>query len=124
MIRRVRRTNPYRRWLVWRKAGELASQVYTVTKRFPLEERSSLIAKMRRASLSISRNIVAGSAHASKREKRRCYQQARVSLAELGSYLDVSHSRLRYLDRERFQRLAVLRRDVGRLLKALVHFVP
>ena len=119
-MRTVKRSNPYRRWLVWRKADALASQVYTVTRRFPLEERSSLIAKMRRASLSISRNIVAGSAHASKREKRRCYQQAQVSLAELGSYLDMSHSR----HRDQFQRLAVLRRDVGRLLKALVHFVP
>ena len=123
-MRKVSGPNPYRRWLVWQKAKQLADEIYKVTNRFPEAERFGLIPQMRRVSLSIPTNIASGRLQTVKRKKRRCYQRAQVSLAELDSYIDVSRSRLRYLDRGHVKRLAVLQRDVGRLLKVLVHFVP
>ena len=124
MIRRVSRTNPYRQWLVWQKAKALADEIDKVTNRFPDAERFGLITQMRRASFSIPTNIVSGSLQSVKREKRRCYRRAQTSLAELDSYINVSHSQFRYIGRGHMRRLAVLQRDVDRLLKALVHFVP
>jgi len=123
-MRTVKRSNPYRRWLVWQKAKALADEIDTVTNRFPEAERFNLISQMRRASLSIPANITSGFRHSVKREKRRCYRRAQTSLAELNSYIDVSYSQFRYLDRGHLRRLAVLQRDVDRLLKVLVHFVP
>jgi four helix bundle protein len=122
--RTVNRSSPYRRWLVWQKAKALADGIDKVTNRFPDAERFGLIPQMRRASRSIPASIRSGSLRSAKREKRRCYQRAQVSLGELDAHLRASRSRLRDLDRAHVERLAVLRRDVRRLLKALVHFAP
>ncbi|MBI4003958.1 MAG: four helix bundle protein [Candidatus Omnitrophica bacterium] len=124
-MRTVKRSNPYRRWLVWQKAKALADEIHTVTNRFPDAEPFDLIPQMRRASLSIPANIASGFRHSVKREKRRCYRQAQVSLAALDAYLKMSRSPLRaVLSRIEGRRLAILQRDVDRLLKTLVHFVP
>ncbi len=116
--------NPSRRWLIWQRADELVVQIDKVTKRFPAAERSGLGLRMRRASLSIPVNILAGSLRSAKGEKRRFYETAKRSLAELDACVDVGHARLRYITREHVQQIAVLRHDVDRLLNVLVHFVP
>ena len=114
----------YRQLLVWQKADRLAYEIYRTTKRFPAEERFGLADQMRRASVSVTANIVAGYTASPKREKRRFYDSAKSSFIELEYYIDFVHSRLRYVDRARFERLSLLQRDVGRLLNVLVHFVP
>ena len=114
----------YRQLLVWQKADRLAYEIYRTTKRFPADERFGLSYQMRRASVSVTANIVAGYTASPKREKRRFYDSARSSFIELEYYIDFVHSRLRYINRVNFERLSFLRRDVGRLLNVLVHFVP
>ena len=46
---------------VWKKAMELAKEVYEITGSFPKEERFGLTSQMRRAAVSVPSNI-AGSA--------------------------------------------------------------
>jgi four helix bundle protein len=50
----------YRKLIVWQRADELAYQVYISTKDFPKEEIFGVTSQLRRASLSVSTNIVEG----------------------------------------------------------------
>ena len=110
----------YRRLLVWQRADELAYQVYQITRRFPDEEQFGLNSQMRRASVSVAANIVEGYAHSTVKERKRFYEIARASLAELEYYIDFSHLRLRYVDDREYERLLILRSEVGRLLCGFV----
>ncbi len=124
MSKRDNSPKVYRQLLVWQKADRLAYEIYRTTKRFPADERLGLSDQMRRTSVSVTANIVAGYTALPKREKRRFYDSAKSSFIELEYYIDFVHSRLRYIDRVHFERLSLLQRDVGRLLNVLVYFVP
>lgn len=58
----------YRKLIVWKKADELAYQIYRVVKKFPSSELYGLVSQMRRASFSIPTNIVEGYARKSRKE--------------------------------------------------------
>ncbi len=45
---------------VWKKAHQLALEVYKITKDFPSEEKFSLVSQMRRATVSVPANIAEG----------------------------------------------------------------
>lgn len=47
----------FRRLEVWQEAHNLALEVYKITKRFPNEEKFSLIDQVRRSGSSVSANI-------------------------------------------------------------------
>ena len=111
----------YRRLIVWQKADELAYQVYQVTKAFSDDERFGLVSQMRRASVSVAANIVEGYARSTRRERRRFYEIARSSLAELEYFIDFTHARLGYVEDEQHGLLSSLRQDVGRLLFGLLN---
>ena len=50
----------YEDLIVWKKGIELTKHVYTITKRFPDDERYGLTSQMRRAAISIPSNIAEG----------------------------------------------------------------
>ncbi len=52
----------YRELVVWQKAIELTKRIYSVTRRFPDEERFGLVSQMRRSAVSIPSNIAEGHA--------------------------------------------------------------
>ena len=52
--------NDYRDLEVWQRAMKVAKQVYTITEKFPPEERYGLTNQMRRAATSIAANIAEG----------------------------------------------------------------
>lgn len=54
---------------VWNDAKEIAKTIYTITSKFPIDERFGLTSQLRRASISISSNIAEGSARKSKKEQ-------------------------------------------------------
>ena len=105
----------YQKLTVWRKADELAYQVYIATKTFPKEEIHGLTHQLRRAALSIPTNIVEGHARQNKKEFRHFANIALGSLAETRYLLDFS-LRLKYLSAEKHAKLHDLSEEVGRLL--------
>jgi four helix bundle protein len=105
----------YRRLLVWKKADDLAFQIYSITGNFPKGEMFGLVSQMRRAAISVPANIVEGYARSSPKEKIRFYNIARGSLTELEYYLDFS-LRLGYFTEEQHAASIRLREEVGRLL--------
>jgi four helix bundle protein len=76
--------------IVWQKAHKFVLAIYTVTKKFPLNERFGLTSQIRRASVSIPANIAEGFSKRTKADKARFYNIAKGSLEEVRYYLILS----------------------------------
>ena len=72
---------------VWKKAMDLAAQVYSLTARFPKEELYGLTSQMRRSAVSIPSNIAEGAARHSRKEFIQFLHIASGSVAELETQL-------------------------------------
>jgi len=68
---------------VWKRAMDLAVEVYRQTARFPTDERYGLKGQMRRAAVSVPSNIAEGAARGTRRDFERFLRMALGSLAEL-----------------------------------------
>jgi four helix bundle protein len=75
---------------VWQASVELAKFVYTLTARFPSDERFGLIAQMRRCAVSVPSNIAEGASRRSKKEFLQFLYVARGSLSELETQLTIA----------------------------------
>jgi four helix bundle protein len=51
---------PYQDLIVWKESYRLAKAIYTLTERFPSNERFGIVPQMRRAAVSISSNLAEG----------------------------------------------------------------
>ena len=67
----------------WKKAHDLAIDIYKVTEDFPQKEQFGLSSQMRRAAVSISSNIAEGFSRISLKEKIHFYSIAHGSNTEL-----------------------------------------
>jgi four helix bundle protein len=72
---------------VWQKGIELAKLIYTLTARFPIEEKFGLVSQMRRAAVSIPSNIAEGQARHTTGEFIQFISHAEGSVAELNTQL-------------------------------------
>jgi len=105
----------YKKLIIWKKADELAYQVYLETKRFPKDEIYGVTSQLRRAAISVPTNIVEGAGRQNKNERKQFANIALGSLAETEYLLEFCH-RLTYLKEENYNKLENLRREVGALL--------
>lgn len=105
----------YKKLIVWKKADELAYQIYLETKGFPKNEVYGITSQLRRAGISVPTNIVEGSGRQGKNEFRQFTSIALGSLAET-EYLLEFCLRLGYFTEESYNRLEKLRKEVGCLL--------
>lgn len=58
--------NDFRELKVWQKARFIVKEVYSLTSKFPIEEKYALISQIKRATISISSNIAEGSGRSTK----------------------------------------------------------
>ncbi len=72
---------------VWKKAMDLAAQVYSLTAWFPKEELYGLTSQIRRFAVSIPSNIAEGAARHSRKEFIQFLRIASGSVAELETQL-------------------------------------
>lgn len=72
---------------VWKKAMDLAAQVYSLTAKFPKEELYALTSQIRRSAVSIPSNIAEGAARHSRKEFIQFLHIASGSVAELETQL-------------------------------------
>jgi four helix bundle protein len=75
---------------VWKKAVDLAVDIYLVTQRFPKSELYGLTSQLRRSSVSIASNIAEGSGRGSDTEMIRFLTIARGSATELHTQLVIA----------------------------------
>ena len=74
---------------VWRRAIQLASSVYDVTRSFPREEGFGLVAQMRRAAVSVASNIAEGAARHGPKGFTRLLYVALGSASELDTQIEI-----------------------------------
>jgi len=110
---------PHKRLTAWQKAMDLAVLTYTVTQKFPSDERFGLIRQMRRAASSVPANIAEGSARASDREELQFLMVARGSLSELDTFRDLA-LRLGFGDETDLNRMGEAINEVSAVIQGLV----
>ena len=102
---------------VYRKAEDLASQIYGLTKEFPKEEVFGVTSQLRRAAVSIMLNIAEGSAR-SKKDFSRFIDIARGSALECIAIIQVS-SKQKYINGETAEKLRMKLEEISKMLSGL-----
>ena len=108
----------YRDLIAWRKATQLALEIYRSTQAFPKTELYGLTSQMRRAAISIPSNIAEGKGRYSCKEFMQFLYRARGSLLELETQLFIAKE-LHYLPPTAFQQLQDKAVELGRILNGL-----
>jgi four helix bundle protein len=113
------RTRHFRDLLVWQKSMRLARDVYRETSEFPKAEMFGLTSQMRRAAVSVPSNIAEGHGRLSDGSMRVFLSQARGSLCELETQIELA-SGLELIKPEAEKRLLDSCREIGRMLNGLL----
>ena len=111
--------NSYRDLIAWQKGMKLVVAVYRATRNFPREELYGLTNQLRRASVSVPSNIAEGQARQSRKEFQHFLSNARGSLVEIETQLQLATD-LGYLGEERSAELLAQASEVGRILNGLL----
>lgn len=110
---------PHKRLDVWQRSMDLISDVYNITRSFPVEERFGLISQMRRASVSVASNIAEGAARGGQKELKYYAIIARGSLSELDTQTDIALM-LGMISQEMRDQLDTLMLRIDRMLNRLI----
>jgi four helix bundle protein len=98
---------------------QLVTAVYRATASFPKDELFGLTSQLRRAAVSIPSNIAEGQGRLSEKEFRYFLGQARGSLMEVETQLQIAEN-LGYLETETNRALMEACGEVGRILNGLI----
>jgi four helix bundle protein len=109
----------FRRLLVWEKSHRLTLDVYKFSGSFPRSELYGLTSQIRRASVSISANIVEGCGRSSQTDFARFLHIAMGSASELQYHLLLAHE-LDFLKPQIYGRLNSQVIEVKRMLTGLI----
>ena len=106
----------YRKLLAYKKAFEVAIDVFEITKVFPPQEKFSLIDQIRRASRSVCTNL----AEAYKRRRYKGYfisklNDAETENTEVQVWLDFSLA-CKYISEDKYKELTEKNDEVGKLV--------
>ena len=82
----------HRDLLVWQKAMQFVTDVYHDTAAFPKEEVYGLTNQLRRAAVSVPSNVAEGHGRRSKKEFHHFVSQARGSLLEVETQLEIARN--------------------------------
>jgi four helix bundle protein len=113
---------PFERFDAWKRAHQLALDVYDTSSRWPRSERYELTTQVRRACLSVPTNLAEGIAKRGSRELRRYLDIALGSLAELCYLLLFARDR-GLLSQSDWARLDEDRDRVGQLIWGLARAI-
>jgi four helix bundle protein len=109
----------YKDLVAWQKSMGLVTATYRATAGFPRDELFGLTSQLRRAAVSIPSNIAEGQGRLSEKEFRYFLGQARGSLMEGETQLQIAEN-LGYLQKEQTSSLLQSCAEVGRILNGLL----
>jgi len=109
----------HRDLLVWQKAMRLVTDVYRDTAAFPKEEIYGLTSQLRRAAVSVPSNIAEGHGRKSKKEFHHFVSQARGSLLEVETQLEIACN-LGYLPSKKSADLLAKASEIAKMLNGLL----
>ena len=108
----------YRELRAWQQAMELVTEIYRITRAFPKDELYGLVGQLRRAAVSIPSNLAEGHGRNSRNEFRQFIGQARGSLSEVETQIEIARN-LGYVKAEVADALLVQTGAVGKMLTGL-----
>jgi four helix bundle protein len=108
----------HRDLIAWQKAMDLVGSVYKLSKSFPKEELYGLTSQLRRAAVSVPANIAEGQGRRSKAEFKQVLGNARGSLLEVDTHLEIA-LRLEYLNSAGHALVQAQVREVARIVNGL-----
>ncbi len=114
-----RKIKTYRDLQVWQKSMTLVTETYKISKGFPKDEVYGLTSQMRRSAISIPSNMAEGYGRNSTNDYLRFLRIATGSLYELQTQIEISMN-LYYLNRDEFDKLSELSREIERMLSSLI----
>lgn len=109
----------YKDLVAWQKSMDLVTATYRATAEFPKDELFGLTSQLRRAAVSIPSNIAEGQGRLSEKEFRYFLGQARGSLMEVETQLQIAEN-LGYLQKEQTAIVLQSCAEVGRILNGLL----
>ena len=117
--RTMQEEKSFRRLVVWQEAMELVEDVYSISRRFPADERFGLSSQLRRAAVSIPSNIGEGA----RRKRRKAYLNhldiALGSQAEVDVQLEIAE-RLTFCRAADVESVRQRVDRIGRMLNGLI----
>ncbi len=105
---------------VWSDAIDLATGIYTLTKKKPFCEDQGLSHQVQRAAVSIASNIAEGDDRDSNKEAIRFFHIARGSAAEVITQLNIAY-RIGYISKEVFIKTENFTEKIRASLTKLIH---
>ncbi len=109
----------HRDLITWQKSMSLVTDIYRVTRNFPKNEIYGLSSQLRRAAVSVPSNLAEGHGRTSRKDFHRFVGQARGSLVEVETQLEIARN-LDYLSQSFAADLLARANEVGRLLNGLL----
>lgn len=113
------KTRYFRDLLVWQRSMKLARDIYSATQDFPKKEMFGLTSQLCRAAVSVPSNIAEGHGRLSDRGFAVFLSQARGSLYELETQLELAEN-LGYISKDQLQKLFSETAEIGRMLNGLI----
>jgi four helix bundle protein len=104
---------------VWKRAHGMVLEIYKLTAEFPKGETYGLVDQLRRASYSVSANIVEGQSRNTTKEYRSFLYNARGSVEEVRYFLLLSRD-LGYVDEGIYQEFETNYETVSKMLNGLI----
>ena len=103
---------------VWQEAMILAKEIFTVTKKFPSEEKFGLIIQMNRSAVSVPSNIAEGAGRESKKEFNQFLNIALGSCFELETQILLS-TKFNYINKIETSLLTEKAHSIQKMLNGL-----
>jgi four helix bundle protein len=108
----------HRDLIVWQKAMMLVTDIYQATRNFPKDELYGLTGQLRRAAVSVPSNLAEGHGRSSRKDFHRFIGQARGSLTEVETQLEIARN-LGFLAQPAATQLLSKASEVARMLNGL-----
>lgn len=109
----------FRQLKIWEKAMDLVIQIYSLTSKFPIEEKFGLISQINRCSVSIPSNIAEGSGKSTDKDFANFLSHSLGSLYELETQIIISF-RLKYVTQNSYDDVIS---QISALEKMIVSFI-
>ena len=110
----------YKDLIVWKKAKELAIEIYKITGNFPKEEMFGITNQLRRAVVSISNNISEVTGRQYKKDTIQFLFVSNGSLNEVESMLQIA--KLGFINEKQTDELVQRTEEVRKLLKGFIKY--
>ncbi len=110
----------FRELKIWQKSRDFVIEIYTITAKFPNQEKYVLVSQINRSVISISSNIAEGSGRSSSKDFQRFLDIAIGSAFELESQLIIAHD-LGYYNDDSLSTLTIKIQEIQKMIRGFKH---